>query len=310
LILKDEENSEMIANFVQSRITAKATLWMWHLRLGHCHSTVIEKLKVLNKKITVKKEEESKTIKCETYALSKMHRIVQKSFTAKATKSFQILHFDLTIDNQTFDDITCIAHFTDEFTSYNWTYSLIDHKEKTLISVFKSLINQCDRADMSINFMIRMIRTDQKTSIENKLDKWIQEQSIEWEWSSKYTSEQNEKSERFEALLIEKTRCIKEYAKLSEDLYSECYLAVIYLLNKTFIVRLKWNSSLIALQKCLNESVKWELSNLKIFDSKTYVLLKESQTSARSKKLKARAFVEYLVEYDSINIFRVWNFEK
>jgi hypothetical protein len=41
-------------------------------------------------------------------------------------------------------------------------------------------------------------------------------------------SEQNEKFERFEALLIEKTRCIKEYAKLSEDLYSECYLAVIY----------------------------------------------------------------------------------
>jgi hypothetical protein len=155
-----DENSEMTANSVQSRTTAKATSWVWHLRLGHCHSTVIEKLKVLNKKITVKKEEESKTIKCETCALSKMHRIVQKFFTAKATKSFQILHFDLTIDNQTFDDTICIAHFTDEFTSYNWTYSLIDHKEKTLISVFKSLINQCDRIDMIVNFMIRIIRSD------------------------------------------------------------------------------------------------------------------------------------------------------
>jgi hypothetical protein len=118
LILK-HENEIMIANFVQSRTTAKATLWTWHLRLEHCHSTIIEKLKVLNKKVTVKKEKESKTIKCETCALSKMHRIVQKFFTAKAIKSFQILHFDLTIDNQTFDDITCIAHFTDEFTSYN-----------------------------------------------------------------------------------------------------------------------------------------------------------------------------------------------
>jgi hypothetical protein len=174
-----DENSEMIANSVQSKTTAKTTLWMWHLRLEHCHSTIIEKLKVL-KDITVKKEEESKTIKCETCALSKMHKIVQKSFTAKAIKSFQILHFDLTIDNQTFNDITCIAHFTDKFTSYNWTYSLIDHKEKTLISMFKSLINQCDRINMSINFMIQMIRTDQKIFIENKLNKWIQEQSIEW----------------------------------------------------------------------------------------------------------------------------------
>ncbi len=66
----------------------------------------------------------------------------------------------------------------------------------------------------------------------------------------------------------------------------------------------------MTLQKCLNESVRWELSNLKVFDSKAYVLLKESDASARSKKLKARAFVKYLVEYDSINIFRVWNLEK
>jgi hypothetical protein len=309
LILEDDKNNEMIANFVQSRTIAKATSWVWHLRLEHCHSTIIEKLKVL-KDITVKKEEESKTIKCETCAVSKMHRIVQKFFTAKATKSFQILHFDLTIDNQTFDEIICIAHFTDEFTSYSWTYSLIDHKEKKLISVFKNLINQCDRVDMIVNFMIRIIRSDQKTSIENKLKKWIQNQRIEWKWSSKYTSEQNDKFERFDALLIEKARCIREYAKLSEDLYSKCYLAVTYLLNRTSTARLKWNSSLMTLQKCLNESIKWELSNLKVFDSKTYVLLKDSNVSARSKKLKARVFVKYFVDYDSINIFRVWNSEK
>jgi putative ribosome biogenesis GTPase RsgA len=59
LILK-HQNEIMIANFVQSRTTAKTTLWMWHLRLKHCHSTVIEKLKVLNKKITVKKEKNQK----------------------------------------------------------------------------------------------------------------------------------------------------------------------------------------------------------------------------------------------------------
>jgi hypothetical protein len=137
--------------------------------------------------------------------------------------------------------------------------------------MFKSLINQCDRIDMIINFMIRMIRNDQKTFIENKLKKWIQKQRIEWEWFSKYTSGKNDKFERFEVLLTKKAKCIREYAKFSEDLYSECYLTVIYLLNRTSIVRLKWNSSLITLQKCLNEWVKWELSNLKVFDSKAYV---------------------------------------
>jgi hypothetical protein len=55
--------------------------------------------------------------------------------------------------------------------------------------MFKSLINQCDRVDIIINFIIRMIRNDQKTFIENKLKKWIQEQNIEWNWLSKYTFE-------------------------------------------------------------------------------------------------------------------------
>jgi hypothetical protein len=47
-----------------------------------------------------------------------------------------------------------------------------------------------------------------------------------------------------------------------------------------------------------------------MFEFKAYVLLKESDVSSRSEKMKARAFVDYLIDYDSINIFRVWNFEK
>jgi hypothetical protein len=47
-----------------------------------------------------------------------------------------------------------------------------------------------------------------------------------------------------------------------------------------------------------------------MFDSKAYVLLKDSNVSTRLKKLKARVFVNYLIEYDSINIFHVRNSEK
>jgi hypothetical protein len=152
------------------------------------------------------------------HALSKMHKIVQNSFTTKAIKSFQILHFNLTIDNQTFDDIICIAHFTDKFTSYNWTYSLIDHKEKTLISVFKSLINQCDLIDMIINFMIRMIRNDRKIFIENKLKKWIKEQNIEWEWSSKNIRLSKTKKSNVLKLWLLKKRDVSESMQNSQKI--------------------------------------------------------------------------------------------
>jgi hypothetical protein len=64
------------------------------------------------------------------------------------------------------------------------------------------------------------------------------------------------KSERFEILLTKKTRCIREFAKLSNDLNFECYLTTAYLLNRTFSASLKWDSSLVILQKCLNELIR------------------------------------------------------
>jgi hypothetical protein len=157
--------------------------------------------------------------------------------------------------------------------------------------------------------MIKKIRNEQKISINTKLEDWINNQNIEWDWSSKNILEQNDKSKRFDALLIEKARCIKEFFKLSKDLYPECYLAAAHLLNRTSML-FDWQSSLIRLQRLLKKSIRWELDHLKIFDCKTYVLLKKSDVSSRSKKMKTRAFVDYLIDYDSINIFKVWNLEK
>ncbi len=300
---------------------AKAISWQWHLRMKHCHLEVIQQMKHCHLEVIQQMkhlsdiemliEKSLKTVECETCAVSKMHRIIQKASAERVIKSFQMLHFDLIIDNnQAFDEIRCIAHFIDELINFSWVYSLIDHKEKTLISVFREVINQCDRAGLIVKSMIRVIRCDQETFVELQLKNWVTDQNIKWQWSAKHISEQNDKSERFEALLIEKARCIREFVRLSEDLNFKCYLAVIHLLNRISIKTLNWNSSLIVLQRCLNELVRWKISHLKVFDCKAYVLLKKLDASARSKKLKSRAFVSYLIEYDSINIFGIWNSEK
>jgi hypothetical protein len=314
--LINQENLNKHVNSIQFRkfIVTKATSWFWHLKLNHCRFEMIHQLKKIENIKMIKRNEFSKSIKCETCAVSKMHRLMQKIFAERVIKSYEILHFDIIIFKKRFDfnETFCINHFIDEFTSFNWIFSLIDHQEKTLMSMFKNLINKCDKIELNImlRIMIKKIRSEQKISINIKLENWINDQSIEWEWSSKYIFEQNEKSERFDVLLIKKTKCIKEFFKLFEDLYSECYLAVAHLLNKTLMTQLKWDSSLIRLQRLLKKSIKWKLNQLKIFDCKAYVLLKKSNASSRSKKMKARAFVNYLIDYDSINIFRIWNFEK
>jgi hypothetical protein len=217
------------------------------------------------------------------------------------------LHFDLIICNKAFDETTCIAHFTDELIFYSWVFSLMNHKKKTLLSVFKDLINQCDRIEFDERAIVRIIRTDQEIFIDKKLENWVREQEISWDWSTKNISEQNEKSERFDDMLIEKARCIREHVKLSKDLYSECYLVAAHILNRTSSSSLSWDSSLIFMQKLLKESIRNEIAHLKVFDCKAFSLLKETDALKRSDKMKSRAFIEYLIEYDFINIFRVWN---
>ncbi len=80
--------------------------------------------------ITIIQKNASKIVQCDTCAISKMHRLIQRTFSAKEIKFFQMLHFDLIICNKAFDDMTCIAYFIEELIFYNWIYSLINHKKR------------------------------------------------------------------------------------------------------------------------------------------------------------------------------------
>ncbi len=202
----------------------------------------------------------SKIVQCDTCAISKMYRLIQRTSSTKTIKIFQILHFDLIICNKSFDETTCIAHFIDELIFFNWAYSLINHKKKTLLSIFKDLINQCDWIKFNKRAIIRIIRINQEIFIDKKLEDWMRVQKINWNWSTKNIFEQNEKFKRFDELLIEKTKCIKEDAKLSKDLYSKCYLVAAHILNRTSSSTLSWDSSLIFMQTAERINLKWNYS--------------------------------------------------
>jgi hypothetical protein len=99
---------------------------------------------------------------------------------------------------------------------------------------------------------------------------------INWNWSTKSVFEQNEKFERFDELLIEKTKCIKEHVKMLKDFYSECYLVVAHILNRTSSLTLSWNSSLIFMQKLLKELIRNEIAHLKMFNCNALSLFKKA----------------------------------
>ncbi len=302
---------EKFVNAVQShkKILTKTIFWNWHLRLKHCRSKMINQFKKIDE-IEVIQENASKIVHCNTCAISKMHRLIQRTSSAKAIKFFQILHFDLIICNKKFDNMTCIAHFIDELIFFNWMYSLINHKKKTLLSIFKNLINKCDRIKFKERAIIRIIRNDQEIFIDKKLEDWMRAQEINWNWSTKNIFEQNEKFERFDELLIEKAKCIKEHAKLSKNLYSKCYFVAAHILNRTSSSSWSWDSSLIFMQKLLKESIRNKIAHVKMFDCKAFSFFKKADILKKNEKIKSRAFIEYLIKYDFINIFRIWNSKK
>ncbi len=129
-------------NAIQShkKILTKTISWNWHLRLKSCRSEMINQLKKIDE-IEVIQKNASKIVECNMCAISKMHRLIQRTSSTKAIKIFQILHFDLIICNKTFNETTCIAHFINELIFYNWVFLLMNYKKKTLLSIFKNLIN-------------------------------------------------------------------------------------------------------------------------------------------------------------------------
>jgi hypothetical protein len=120
--------------------------------------------------IEIIQEDASKIVQCNTCAISKMHHLIQRTSLTKTIKIFQILHFDLIICNKAFDEMTCITHFIDELIFYNLVFSLMNHKEKTLLSIFKDLINQCNCIKFDEHAIIRIIRINQDIFFDKKLE--------------------------------------------------------------------------------------------------------------------------------------------
>ena len=93
-------------------------------------------------------------------------------------------------------------------------------------------------------------------------------------------------------------------------MWPECYLVVDYLLNLIPTKTLDWLSPRKAGQKALSREITYQLTYLKVYSYKCYTLLKNKEGVYKPKKLKnlaPRAFIGFLISYDSVNIYKVWD---
>jgi hypothetical protein len=80
---------EKFVNVIQfhKKILAKTIFWNWHLRLKHCRSEMINQFSKIDE-IEVIQEKISKIVQCNTYAISNMYRLIQRTSLTKTIKIF------------------------------------------------------------------------------------------------------------------------------------------------------------------------------------------------------------------------------
>jgi hypothetical protein len=101
-----------------------------------------------------------------------------------------------------------------------------------------------------------------------------------------------------------RARAMRIEANLPDDLWPESCKTAPYLLNRTPTKQLGWKTPLEALQQALGRPIQPpNITHLRVFGCRTYPM---NQHIPRSKKLEPRAYIGYLVGYESSNIYRIW----
>ena len=237
--------------------------------------------------------------KCKMCVLAKAHKIVFR-FSAKtktSDKSFFRITYDLIQLNAAMNKNQWIFHvacFEYDF-HLMFTYA---HKSE----VIEILIRIINIIKTKYNDKMMFIRSDEKRSLKTQWNNYINEKDIIFEFSASNTSAQNEHIERKKDVLLTKAKVMKIKVSLSTYLWSWIIRIAEYIMNKTLMKKHEWKTSF----EVITEK-KFNLIHLVQFEAKAYSIDKHI---SRKKKMRVKAYIDFFVNYESINIFNIWIFNQ
>ncbi|QGA21642.1 hypothetical protein EYB26_009353 [Talaromyces marneffei] len=138
---------------------------------------------------------------------------------------------------------------------------------------------------------------------------------IRLEPSPPYTQALNGAAERSGGVIKDKGRSMAASGKIPHDLWPEINRAAVYLFNRTPRYESNWKTpyevfhTYLALQNGkVFEDMKPNQAHLRVYGCKAYSLTtKYMKKEKRLQRYHPKAWIGYLVGYDSTNIFRIWN---
>ncbi|RYP34796.1 hypothetical protein DL768_011035 [Monosporascus sp. mg162] len=159
---------------------------------------------------------------------------------------------------------------------------------------------------------VKFIRGDMELA-HNSSVRWLRSEGILVEPSAPYTHAQNGGAERSGGMVMEKARAMRIGSKLPHNLWKKPVSCAAYLYNRTPTAALKWKTPYEAVYTHMAEKDGItgprtpQLAHLKAYGCRCYALkLNPNHKPSKLQKLDPRAYIGYLVGYNSTNIYRVW----
>jgi hypothetical protein len=193
-----------------------------------------------------------------------------------------------------------------------WDHYLKDREAKTIITKLDSL-----KGTLWVMYRIEVavVEVDNEFVRTKKIKEWFESHHITIEPSAPRTQAQNGGAERSGGVVKAKARAMRERAHLPEQLWPHIIGAAVYLLNRTPTRIHKWISPL----ECFHTELarlrgtprirrKPNQAHLKVYGCKAFAMTKQAQLNEkRLERFKPKAWIGYLVGYQSSNIYKVWN---
>ncbi len=212
----------------------------WHKMLSHSRSEVIAHLAEKIDEIKINDFDSASTInRCETCVLIKTHEIMSRRSKQEESIDYSLsrVDYDLISMNEKYNEDYWISHFVDFYIRMNFLYT---HSRKNdALSMIREFLKTIQiRYDQIVLF----VRMNDERILRFEYRNFMKMRRIVTKRFASYTSSQNDKIERFEKILMIRTRIMRIETNLSANMWSEMFKSVDYLNNQILRRALVWKT--------------------------------------------------------------------
>lgn len=314
--LRNHSDSTYSSAFTTHKInsrTQRSTKWgtasQWHLRLGHPGPQALEHFVLASQGVKI---QGIPTVECISCGKSKLTRQIRRTPRENDEKEGERIAIDFHDYQPGIGGYTSQMLLTCRKTNYIWDYYLSERTASAIVIIFRDFLHMLLTQH---DIRVKKIECDNEiTTVKPAVQAFLHYYGIVLEPSAPYTQAQNGAAERSGGVIKTKERTMREEAKLPSSLWPEIGKAAVYLNNRIPSRVLDWKSpyevfqSAIAKKRRIPQPDKRpNQAHLKVYGCRAFAMTTDAHKKAnRLDRLAPRAWLGYLVGYQSSNIYRIW----